>query len=587
MSSYDLFFAARPDVAPPSIDALRTFLADRPRWKVDETSGEYENPLTGLDLNATLEADEEAPADRAPVVLWIRGLRAHNAIEEAADEIEAFVAAFDLLVVEDRDENTTRPLDRAWLRAEHEKFNRSMHAFHLGHQANDHDAVMDRDRLDEAIAWNRRRDALAEASGDDLFVPQILFYQREDDVGTFVAWADGVAARIPRVDGIQTPRAFVPWSVIAETIEGAPREGDHWLVKGAPLAAIFAAIEKAPASPPPRLVPPRDVLTRDLVAEHSLPVAERAPRRRALELLNAGRMAGFTGKPEKEAIARYVEAADLAPTDFSIQLEAAQFLHEKDPVQAVRVATRALALSPTYGFVAIIGAANAMYAADWALALDFADRALALDENDRNGHLVRATALTELLRGDEAVAACDRALAIEDEAMARNVQGFTLAAFGRDREAAAAYTSALQEVDEALAESDEDGDLHERRAYALLGLGRAKDALAAAKKALKIDADNLLAWQSVGRAALDLGKPDDAVKALRKVMAKRPAPAAAYHLARALDAAGDEEARDEARAIAKRSPLYAKLLVEGPAQTPVTTKTATKKTVTKKARSER
>lgn len=85
MSSYDLLFAARPGAAPPGIDAIRAWLAGRPRWTVDDTSGEYDNPLTGLDLNATLEAESDAPPDRAPVVLWICGLRAHNAIEEAAD----------------------------------------------------------------------------------------------------------------------------------------------------------------------------------------------------------------------------------------------------------------------------------------------------------------------------------------------------------------------------------------------------------------------------------------------------------------------------------------------------------------------
>lgn len=585
MSSYDLFFAARPDAAPPSIDALRSWLSKRPRWKVDETSAEYENPLTGLDLNAMFEADSDAPADRVPATLWIRGLRAHNAIEEATEEFEAFVAAFDLLLVVDRDENTKRPFDRAWLRAEHAEFNRSQHEFHFGHQANDHVEVLDRERLDEVIAWNRKRDALAEASGEDVFVPQILFSQAEDGVQTFVAWAEGTAARIPQVDAIQTTRAFVPWSVIAPAIATAKRERDHWLVTGQALAKVFAAAAEAPPSPPPTLVDPREVLTRDLVAAYLLPATERAARRQALEALHAGRMAGFMGRTQKEAVASYVEAADLVPTDFSIQLEATQFLHEKDPAEAVRIAERALSLSPTYGFVALIGAVNAMYAAQWDAALGFADRALAIDENDRNAHLVRATALTDLMRWDEAVLACDRAVAIEDDAMARNVKGFTLAAAGRMSEAEVTYTSALEALLPALAESPEDGDLHERRAYALLGLGRAKEALAAAKQAVKIDADNLLAWQSVGRAAIDLGKAPDAIKALRKVMAKRPAPMAAFHLARAHALASETKERDAALALAAKSPLYARLAAtdailhgtHAPPEEPATKKPGAKK----------
>lgn len=571
MSSYDLSFAARADVAPPSIDAVREWLSARPRWKVDEGSGEYENPLTGLDINATLEAEEDAPADRAPVILWIRGLRAHNAIEEAADEIEAFVAAFDLLVVEDRDENTKRSLDRAWLRAQHEAFNRTMHQFYLGQQANDWDEVLDRARLDEVIAWNRRRDALAESSGDAVFVPQILFFQRDDGVGTFVAWAEGIAARIPEVDAIQTTGAFVPWSAIEGAIATAKRESDHWLVTGEALGRVFAAVAQAEPSPPPRLVSPRDVLTRELVEEYLLPVAERAPRRKALELVNSGRMASFMGRTEKEKIAFFVEAADLVPNDFSTQLEAAQTAHEKDPEQAVRLAERALTLQPTYGFVALIGAVNAMYTARWETALAFADRVLEQAPDDRNAHLVRATVLTELQRGAEAVAAADRALAIETDAMAKNVKAFALAAAGQDDEAKAVYTSALEDLDAAFAETPEsadDADLHERRAYALLGLGRAKEALAAAKKAVKLDADNVLAWQSVGRATLALGQAPEAVKALRKVLAKRPtSPMAAFHLARAHALAGQPKERDAALKIVAQSPLYASLAANEPSLT--------------------
>lgn len=568
MSSFDIFFAARPGVSPPTIDAIRAWLAARPRWRVgDSSSGaEYQNPLTGLDMEALLEADEEAPADRVPATLWVSGLRAHNAFEEVADELEAFARAFDLLVIEDRDTNpnTTRPFDRAWLSAEHEAFNVAAHAFQFGHQAGDYDAVLDRERLDEVLAWNKRRDARAAASGDDVFVPQILFFQRQEDVGTFVAWADGVAARIPPVDAIQTTRAFVPWSAIADALSaaGATREDDHWLVTGDALAAVFAAVDGATSEPPPELVAPRDVLTRELVAAHLLPPPERARRREALDHLHEGRMASFHGRSPADAVKSFVRAADLQPEDLSIQIEAARFLDEKDPDKAVRLAERTLALAPDYAFVALLGAMNALYAAHWDKALAFADRVIALTPDDRDAQLVRATALTELLRADEAVAACQRALEIEDDAMAQNVAGFTLAAAGRHSEAEAAYTNALRVLDSELAENPDDADaeLHQRRAYALLGLGRAKEALDAARKAVSLDDDNTLAWMSVGRAALELGRGPEAVKALRKVMDRRREPMAAFHLARAHALTGKANERDIAITIARKSPRYSALV---------------------------
>ncbi|MFO0617199.1 MAG: tetratricopeptide repeat protein [Polyangiaceae bacterium] len=560
MSSYDVYFAAPAGAEPPTLDAIRAWFTSRPRWEVSDTSAEYKNPLTGVDLDAMLEAPTGAPPERAPIVMWMKGLRAHTAIEEAADEFGAFAEAFGLVVVDDTDANTTRPFDRAWIRAQHEEFNRVHHEHLLGHLANDWDHVLERTRLDEVMAWNRRRDALGADAGEDVFVPQILFFEREGGVGTFVAWADGVAARVPEVDAIQTTRTFVPWSTVKDAIAKARRDADHFVVDGEALAEVFAAIEAADASPPPRIVRPRDVLTKDLVDAYLLPVDARAPRRKALELLQEARMASFMGKTEKEAIRSMVSAADLVPGDFSLQLEAAQFLHERAPAEAFRVADRAVALKPDSTFLALLGAANAMYAARWKDAIRLADHVLASEPGDRNAHLVRATALTELMRWDEAIAACDRALALETDAMAKNVKAFTWSAAGRIDEARALYAEALAELDRAIPQDPENADLHERRAYALLGLDRPDEAWASAQRALAIEPDALLAAVNAGRAAVERGRAADAVPILRKVLAKRKtSPLAARYLARAHAMLGQTSERDAALKWVASSPLQAHL----------------------------
>lgn len=565
MSSHDVYFAAAPGAQPPTVDTIARWLGERPRWKVDGGQAEYENPLTGVDLNATIEADGDAPEGRVPVVVWMSGLRAHHAIEEMAVELEALVDAFTLLVVDDRDANTTRRFDRAWLFEEHEKFNRTMHDHRFRYLGSDHDEVLERSRLDEVIGWNRKRDELASAIGEEVFVPQILFYEQAGSVGTFVAWADGLAARVPRVDAIQTTRAFVPWSAIADALAGARREGDHWLVEGDAVAAVFAAIERATAQPPPRIVRPREVLTKELVDEYILPPEQRAARREAMEMLSSGRMARFTGKTEAEAVAAMVGAAELAPEDLSIQIEVARFVHEKAPADALRIAERVVGSHPDYTFVAVLGAANAMYLARWADAVRLANHALATTGDDRNAHLVRATALTELMQWDDAIAACDRALDLEADAMARNVKAYALAAAGRSTEARVCYEAALEELDASITESADDADLRERRAYALLGLERPKEALVDAKKAVSLEPESLLALQSVGRASVALGRAKPAIAALRKVIARREtSPMAALHLARAHAMLGQTAERDAALKLAAASPLQADLAAKDP-----------------------
>jgi tetratricopeptide (TPR) repeat protein len=328
---------------------------------------------------------------------------------------------------------------------------------------------------------------------------------------------------------------------------------------------VFEAIDRAPAIDAlPRRVSACDVCTKEIVDRYAFAAAERPKRQRAFNLRMNAQMA--QGSDPKKALALIREAATLAPDNGDILVELARIAHEQGEQRiAYEAASSALKLEPTRSFAAILAAVNASYLALYDDALALGERVAALTPDAPTGQIVRAAALTELARYDEAIAAADAALAINDDAMVVNMKAYALAASGRDAEARAAYTRALQMLDGAIAESPKDADLHGRRAYALLGLGEPKKALAAANAALKLSRDEFLSLQSAGRAQLALGKPKQALAALeRAIKSRAAAPLASFHAAEAYAAIGDKGRARAALAAASVSKHFERLAKMNP-----------------------
>lgn len=574
--SYDVFFVARPGAAPPTIDDVRARFAGRRLWTLndDATGGSYANDATGVEMDVSIRApDDDEPAGRAPFVVYLSGLRAHVDAIEASDEIVAIARALDLLVDDPQESRTGEP-DAAPLREGLAKYNRWLHTNHLRDQGNDPPPRLPRARREEVFEWNRRRDALA-AGSDALFVPKILFASDGDTTTTVIAWADRVDARVPRVDSIQTTRAHVPWEVVGPTIAEAPFEDGHWVVTGRLRDRVFDAIDAADGLPPPRLVSPMQVMTQELVDELTLPPDARAKRREAVSLQTQGRLEWWTGK-KKQGLAKQARAARLCPDDGEMALDVARGAYQLDDAPlALEMARRAFELLPAESDGALIAAASAVYTGKYIEGLRFADALLALAPDDRNGHVIRAAALTELDRLPEAVLACEAALRIAGDGMVENMLGFALAAAGRDAEAKAAYERALAalEAESARPQGDDDEEVDEeelaaieaRRAYALLGLGRSAAALTAAKKSDRRKRDDFLNLQSVGRALVALGQEAEAIAPLERALAtRRAAPLAALALAKAHARLGNAEGRDLALRAAGKSPLCARLAAADP-----------------------
>lgn len=129
-----------------------------------------------------------------------------------------------------------------------------------------------------------------------------------------------------------------------------------------------------------------------------------------------------------------------------------------------------------------------------------------------------------------------------DNAMWRNGLAYFLACAGKKREAATQYRKALAQVESDLKDEPEDASLWSRKAYALNGLGRSKEALAAAKRSNALDPKEGLALVNEGRALLAMNRPKDARKILERAVKLDPLLAEPrFHLAIARARCGDEK----------------------------------------------
>ena len=160
-----------------------------------------------------------------------------------------------------------------------------------------------------------------------------------------------------------------------------------------------------------------------------------------------------------------------------------------------------------YALRALKRPAEALAACDKALALmpDFAD---ALNN--------RAGTLLDLGRPEEALAACDKALKlVPRNAAAQYNRGNALLALDR-------LGPALESYDRALAVQPDYPEAQYNRGVVLRRLGRGADALAAFERALALRPDYAEALRNCGVAASELGRHHVAVEAFERLLKLRP-----------------------------------------------------------------
>ena len=144
------------------------------------------------------------------------------------------------------------------------------------------------------------------------------------------------------------------------------------------------------------------------------------------------------------------------------------------------------------------------------------DRAIALKPNMAAAHNTLGNALRDKGRLDEAIAACSRAIALKpDMAEAHSSLGNILRDSGRPDEAVAACTRAIA-LRPGMAEA------HLNLGNALKEQGRFDEAIAAFGRAIALRPDSAEAHNNLGNALLSLADHEGAIRAYHRVLELRP-----------------------------------------------------------------
>jgi tetratricopeptide (TPR) repeat protein len=173
---------------------------------------------------------------------------------------------------------------------------------------------------------------------------------------------------------------------------------------------------------------------------------------------------------------------------------------------------------------------------DTAAALELFGAALALKPDAPDGWFNYANVLKGAGRLEEALAACDRALAVRPdyvaaEAAREQLRGLLAEALnrsGNEHRAAGRYEAALADYERALALAPGYGDAINNRAVALWSMGRFEQALAGFDAALAARPDYVEAHYNRGNTLRDMQRLDEAMQSYDRATAIDPAFAPAY-----------------------------------------------------------
>ncbi|MCO5166434.1 MAG: protein kinase [Planctomycetes bacterium] len=274
---------------------------------------------------------------------------------------------------------------------------------------------------------------------------------------------------------------------------------------------------------------------------------ERAPRRWEAWALR-GRVRTAQGQAV-EAAADVHTACELAPDEGEAWAHAAAVLAPREVARAAEAAERALALgwrTPE----ALLARAGGRRHVDRAGALADVDEALRLAPDHAAAHAARALTLVDALRYREALAALERACALDpslaDDGELARQGGFLYLTSGD-------LPRAVEWLDRVLAQTPDNALLRVHRGAARVRLGELALARADLDRALELGPD--LPWAWSGRAALLAAEGDrpGALEALERALALAPDFPEALEARAALRlTAGDRAAaaRDLARALA-------------------------------------
>jgi hypothetical protein len=205
--SYDLHFKPRTGAISP--DQFAAHFQSRAHFRTDETQALYENRLTSVYFGFVLNEEPNPGAvPRYPASFTINYFRPSFFVLEAQLEVEAFVQAFDMVVLD--------PQNNGMGEGEFDSA-RMISGWNAGNELAYKTILADpgkrgslfslpTDELMSTWRWNRGRLALQDRLGESRFVPGVITVAIAGQLCTAVVWPDAIPAAIPEVDYLIVPR---------------------------------------------------------------------------------------------------------------------------------------------------------------------------------------------------------------------------------------------------------------------------------------------------------------------------------------------------------------------------------------------
>lgn len=221
--SYDLFFHAEP---LPSVDQVRDYFSERPKYEVQEAQAWYENQTTGVYFSFNYNVGD----DGLSLAFNMNYNRPSFFGLEAEPEVASFIAAFNLRIDDpqadgmDKGPYSAEGFLRGWNAGN--RFGVSVMKTHGGAAA-----TLPQASNTGIWCWNRMRESYLDFLGSiemlPTFVPTIMLLTAEDDPTTVIraaVWGDAMAFMLPEVDRIIVPREdrsmqWLPYAAVAPLVE--------------------------------------------------------------------------------------------------------------------------------------------------------------------------------------------------------------------------------------------------------------------------------------------------------------------------------------------------------------------------------
>ncbi len=231
--SYDIGLLAREGRPLPAVEALDAFFRERPHYTVQESGSArygHEHTAVWFSVDYGTHRDEEG---WDPIRITASTQASHTRALELVEELEALVQTFDLLVNDPTmngmgtGELDREALVRGCLFAS--RFGFAV-AIAMSQLSDANVRLYDEERLTSHWRWNRERDKTAEAAGDEVFVPHVIYMADGKRTLATVTWTGTMPILLPEVDAIATIDAtrggaelvFVDAADLAGALEAFP-----------------------------------------------------------------------------------------------------------------------------------------------------------------------------------------------------------------------------------------------------------------------------------------------------------------------------------------------------------------------------